>query len=175
MKKLSLLLTLLFSTYLHALETPTFTLTTLDDKNITISEKKISETETGLIFQGFKGKAVLLSLFGHRCPPCIKEIPEFIKLTKEHKDDLEIVTIESQLYPVEKLKTFVNDHQMNYNVVAGIDHEEFIDYLAKMAGYGRGIPLPLLFAINKNGEVEHVQAGLIRADELEMLVKDLND
>jgi len=175
MKKLSLLLTLLFTTYLHALETPTFTLTTLDDKNITISEKKISETETGLIFQEFKGKAILLSLFGHRCPPCIKEIPEFIKLTKEHKDDLEIVTIESQLYPVEKLKTFVNDHQMNYNVVAGIDHEEFIDYLAKMAGYGRGIPLPLLFAINKNGEVEHVQAGLIRADELEMLVKDLNN
>jgi len=175
MKRLLLTLTILFTTYLQASNTPLFNLTTIDDKNITVSETKISETATGLIFDEFKGKAVLLSLFGHRCPPCIKEIPEFIKLTKTHQNHLEIIAIESQLYPVNKLKEFVNDYQMNYHVVAGINHDEFIDYIAKMAGFGRGIPLPLLIAINKQGEVEHVQAGLIREDELEMLVKDLND
>ena len=159
-----------FSTLIYADNNITFSLTTVEDKNITVTE-----IENGLMFHEFKGKSVLLVLFGHRCPPCLKEIPEFIKLTNSHKDDLEIVALEAQLYPTDKVKEFAKDHKMNYNVVAGIDHNNFISYIAERAGYTRGIPLPLLVAINKDGEVENVQAGLIREDELEILVKDLND
>lgn len=175
MKKLLLTLILIFATFLQAENTPSFTLSTINDKTITVNQLKISKTETGLEFKEFKGKAILLTLWGHKCPPCIKEIPEFISITEKHKDDLEIVAIESQRYPLDKVKEFADDYEMNYNVVAGIDHSEFIDYIAKMAGYSRGVPLPLLVAINKYGEVEQVRAGLIREDELEMLVKDLND
>jgi thiol-disulfide isomerase/thioredoxin len=175
MKKLLLTLTVIFTTFIPAFALPSFTLNTIDNKPINVSELAISETESGLKFHEFKDKAVLLTLFGHRCPPCIKEIPEFIKLTNNHKNDLEIVAIESQLYPLDKLKQFVSDYEINYNVVTGTEHGDFIDYIARMAGYGKGIPLPLLIAINKDGEVEHVQAGLIRGDELEMLVKELND
>lgn len=175
MKKLLITLIFTFTMFLQATETPTFRLTTINDKNITIKQLNISKTETGLEFEEFKGKAILLTLWGHRCPPCLKEIPEFISLTKKHKDDLEIVAIEAQRYPIAKLKEFVHEHQMNYNVIAGIEHSNFIDYIATMAGYSRGIPLPLLVAVNKHGEVEQVRAGLIREDELEMLIEDLNE
>ena len=175
MNKILLTLFLTLSTFLQAADTPSFTLTTIEDKNITITELNIAETETGLEFKEFKGKAVLLALWGHRCPPCLKEIPEFISLTKKHKDDLEIVAIEAQHYDDDKVKEFASEHAMNYNVVAGINHNDFVNYIANMAGYSAGIPLPLLIAINKNGEVEQVQAGLVREDELEMLVKDLNE
>ncbi|CAA6821863.1 MAG: Putative lipoprotein thiredoxin [uncultured Sulfurovum sp.] len=175
MKKLLITLIFILTNFLQAAENPTFNLTTIDNKKITINQKRISKTETGLDFEEFRGKPVLLSLFGHRCPPCIKEIPEFIKLTNKHKDNLEIVAIESQRYPVKEVKDFAELYDMNYNVVAGIEYDDFIDYIATMAGYGRGVPLPLLIAINKDGEVEQVKAGLIKEDELEMLVEDLND
>jgi len=176
MNKILFTLFLTLSTFLHATDNaPSFNLTTIDDKNITVTQLNISETETGLEFTEFKGKAVLLALWGHRCPPCLKEIPEFIKLTERHQNDLEIVAIEAQLYPTDKVKEFVTDHQMNYNVVAGIEHNNFVNYIATMAGYSEGIPLPLLIAINKDGEVEQVHAGLVREDELEMLIKDLNE
>ena len=170
MKKLLLILTVILSTYLYATDVPTFTLTTTDDKNITVTE-----TKDGLEFKEFKGKAVLLALFGHRCPPCIKEIPEFIKLTETQSDKVEIIAIEAQNYPLEDVKTFVKEHKMNYNVVAGADYNNFISYIANRAGYARGIPLPLLIAINVDGEVESVKAGLVHEDELEILIKDLND
>jgi len=170
MKKLLLSLTVLLSTSLVAADAPTFTLTTVNEKNITVTEIK-----DGLEFKEFKGKAVLLALFGHRCPPCIKEIPEFVKLTETQNDKVEVIAIEAQEFPLNSLKTFVKEHNMNYNVVAGVNHSQFISYIASRAGYTRGIPLPLLIAINKNGEVENVQAGLIHEDELELLVKDLND
>jgi len=176
MNKILFTLFLTLSTFLHAADdAPSFNLTTVNDKNITVTQLNISKTETGLEFKEFKGKAVLLALWGHRCPPCLKEIPEFIKLTEKHKDDLAIVAIEAQLYPTDKVKEFVTDHQMNYNVVAGIEHNDFVSYIASMAGYTEGVPLPLLIAINKDGMVEQVQAGLVREDELEMLIKDLNE
>ncbi len=175
MNKLLLTIILSIVTLLYAEETPSFTLTTIDNKSITVNQLNISKTETGLEFVEFKGKAVLLTLWGHRCPPCLKEIPEFISLTNKHKDDLEIVAIEAQRYPTDKIKTFIKDHNINYNVVAGVEHNDFINYIASMAGYTRGIPLPLMIAVNKDGEVEQVRAGLVREDELEMLIEDLND
>ena len=64
---------------------------------------------------------------------------------------------------------------MNYNVIAGINHNDFITYLSGRAGYTSGIPLPLLIAIDKHGEVQNVHAGELTLDELEILVKDLNE
>lgn len=168
---LTLALTLLSFTTLYA-DAPQmlYTLTTTDGNDI-----NISHTEKGLDFQNFKGKAVLLTLFGHRCPPCIREIPELIELTKKHKDDLAIVAIESQNYPADEVKAFKKRHKMNYNVVAGINHNDFISYIAERAGYTRGIPLPLVIAVDKYGEVQAVQAGQLSKDELEFLVKELNE
>jgi len=173
MKKLLLALTLAFfstTTQLSADKPLTFTLTTTDQKSISILD-----TKKGLNFKEFKGKAVILALFGHRCPPCIREIPAFVKLTKNHPDDLAIVALEAQNYPEDEVKKFQKEHEMNYNVVAGINHHEFISYISGRAGYSTGIPLPLLIAIDKEGEVQNVHAGELTLEELEFLVKDLNE
>ncbi len=173
MKKLFLSLALAFisTTSIISADTPlVYTLTTTDNKTITVED-----TKEGLNFKEFKGKAVILALFGHRCPPCIREIPAFIALTDKHPNDLAIVALEAQNYPEDEVKEFQKEHKMNYNVIAGINYNDFITYVAERAGYTSGIPLPLLIAIDKNGEVQNVHAGELTLDELEFLVKDLNE
>jgi len=173
MKKLllTLVLTFISTTFINAEDKAlSFTLTTTDAQTITIED-----TKKGLDFKEFKGKAVLLTLFGHRCPPCLREIPTFIELIKKHPNDLAIVALEAQNYPADEVKAFQKEHKMSYNVIAGIDHNDFISYISQRAGYTTGIPLPLLIAIDKNGEVQNVHAGELTLDELEFLVKDLNE
>jgi len=174
MNKIILTLTLLGTLNLLQAKEPiapqTFTLVTTDEQNITIIE-----TKEGFDFPKFKGKAIFIALFGHQCPPCLKEIPEFIELTNKHKDDLAIVAIEVQGYPVDKVKEFAEIHKMNYNVVPGVNHRDFISYLADRAGLPNGIRLPFLIAINKDGEVEGTQEGRLRQDELEFMVEELNE
>jgi len=173
MKKLLLALSLAFistTTQISADKPLTFSLKTIDNKTISILD-----TKKGLEFKEFKGKAVLLTLFGHRCPPCIREIPAFIKLTENHPNDLAIVALESQNYPEDEVKKFKGEHNMNYNIIAGVNHHDFITYISGRAGYSTGIPLPLLIAIDKDGEVQNVHAGELTLDELEFLVKDLNE
>ena len=174
MNKIILTLTLLATLNLLQAKEPiapqTFTLVTTDEQNISIIE-----TQEGFDFPQFKGKAIFIALFGHRCPPCLKEIPEFIELTNKHKDDLAIVAIEVQGYPADKVKEFAEIHKMNYNVVPGVNHRDFISYLADRAGLPNGIRLPFLIAINKDGEVEGTQEGRLRQDELEFMVEELNE
>jgi len=176
MKKFILTLSLLTTMHLlnaeEVIPPKSFTLVTTDEQNITITE-----TKEGFDFPQFKGKAVLIALFGHRCPPCLKEIPEFIELTNKHKekDDLAIIAIEVQNYPEVDVKSFSKLHNMNYNVIAGINHRDFISYLADRAGLPNGVRLPFLVAINKDGEVEGTQEGRLRQDELEFIVEDLNE
>ena len=173
MKKLFLTLALAFisTTSIVSADKPlVYTLKTTDNKTITIND-----TKEGLNFKEFQGKAVLLTLFGHRCPPCIREIPAFVALTTNHPNDLAIVALEAQNYPEDEVKEFQKEHKMNYNVIAGINHNDFITYISGRAGYTSGIPLPLLIAIDKHGEVQNVHPGELTLDELEILVKDLNE
>ena len=176
MKKFILTLSLLTTMHLLNAEEVTppksFTLVTTDEQNITLTE-----TKEGFDIPKFKGKAVLIAMFGHRCPPCIKEIPEFIELTNKHKekDDLAIIAIEVQNYPEDDVKKFATSHNMNYNVIAGINHRDFTSYLADRAGLANGVRLPFLVAINKDGEVEGTQEGKLGQEELEFMVKDLNE
>ena len=94
MKKILFTLLLAFGTTLLATETPTpieaetFTLTNTEGEII-----KVTELEEGLKFEKYHGRAVFLVLFGHMCPPCNAEIPEFIELTKAYPEKLAIVAL----------------------------------------------------------------------------------
>ena len=57
-----------------------FTLTSVDDKDITLSES-------------YAKSFVLLDFWASWCGPCIREIPELQKLHSQHKDRLQIISI----------------------------------------------------------------------------------
>lgn len=147
-------------------EVERFILTTTDNEKI-----NIVETKDGLLFEEYKGKAVFLVMFGHNCPPCKAEMPEFIELTEKYKDKLRIVAVEAQRYNTKQLIEFKKENNINYNLVVGKDHENFIGYIADKAQWKGEIPF--LIALNKNGGVEFVQRGFIPKKTLEELIEKL--
>lgn len=168
MKKILLSILLIFGFTLASadiLETTaqTFTLTDTDGKQI-----HITHTKDGLNFQEHQGKAVFLILFGHMCPPCNAEIPEFIELTKKYKNIFSIVAIEAQKYSMKNLKAFKEKKKINYSLIPGKDNNEFIGYIAHRAGWSGQIPF--LIAFDKNGDVQEVLSGFVSREKLEELI-----
>ena len=163
---LTLGVTLAVADVLPETEAQTFTLTDTDGQKI-----NISHTEGGLNFQNYQGKAVFLVLFGHNCPPCNIEIPEFIKLTEKYKDNFAIVAIEAQRYSMEDLKLFKANKGINYSLVPGKDNNEFIGYIAQRSGW-RG-QIPFLIAFDKNGDVQDMLPGINSIEKLEELILKL--
>ncbi|MCK5853752.1 MAG: TlpA family protein disulfide reductase [Sulfurovaceae bacterium] len=144
----------------------TFTLTDTDGKQL-----HITHTEGGLNFQEHQGKAVFLVLFGHMCPPCNAEIPEFIELTEKYKDKLAIVGIEAQRYSMDKLREFKTKKNINYALIPGKDNDDFIGYIAQRAGWSGQIPF--LIALDKNGVVQDMMPGFVAKEKLEKLILQL--
>ena len=129
-------------------------------------------TEQGLKIEGAEGKIVFLEFFGHRCPPCLATIPHLINLQKKHKDKLVIIAVEVQGYNNSQLKTFAKKKGMNYIVVADEKANGIVDYITQRAQWQGSIPF--LVAMDKKGDVQFVQAGMLPESSLEELIKQLD-
>ena len=143
-----------------------FTLTTLDGKTI-----NVNETEGGLVFEEFKEKVVLLIFFGYRCPPCLAEVPVLKALTDKGHKDLEIIALEVQGLPKNKLADFKEKKGINYNLISGEDNYEFISYIGDKANWQGAIPF--LIGFNKKGAVQVVHVGGIGASEFDNIYNSL--
>jgi len=144
-----------------------FTLTTLEGKTI-----KIDETEGGLSFQGHEDKVVLILFFGHRCPPCIAEIPVLTALTNRGLKDLEIIAIEVQGYTKEQLKAFKKRKGINYTLVTYDGSAEFINYISKQANWSGAIPF--LIGFDKKSVVKVIHAGGLGAKDFDNIYNTLS-
>jgi len=150
--------------------TPASSLFTL--KTIAGKELHIDESADGLTFQEYKDKVVLLLFFGHQCPPCLAEIPVLKALTDKGHKDLEIVALEVQGDSEEQLKAFQKRTGINYNLVPGQNHYDFIDYIAQKANWTGSIPF--LIGFDKKSEVKVVHVGGLPAQQFDNIYESLS-
>lgn len=121
---------------------PDFSVTTLDGKTINLSE--------------LKGKRVVLDFWATWCPPCVKEIPHFIRLRNEAStDELVIVGISSE--DAATLKAFVKKKGVNYPIASADDLP---------SPYRDVTGIPTTFFIDRQGVIQNVFVGYHDFDEL---------
>ena len=110
------------------------------------------------------GKLIFLNFWATWCPPCLKEIPEFIELQKAYGDQgFQIIGI--AIDDEDKVREYVKKVGMNYPSLVVQDEGVM---LAKRYGNGIGA-LPYTVIINRDGEISHTIRGelsKIRAKEL---------
>ena len=174
MKKIILALTLSFitlSTFLHAEDSKIL------DYNLTTSENTSlysKLTYKGWNFKGINDKAIFIVIFGHQCPPCLAEMPSFIKAIEEHGDKLSIIAIEAQGLTSAQLQEFKLNHGINYTLLSRNNTENgyfFNDIASKLNWKGQ---LPLLVTIDKYGELKESQVGKVSHRKIESLIDSLN-
>ncbi len=169
-KKL-LLTTLLLLNHAYAIEDkPKMPIMSITDTNG--KTYKVTGTHQGLNIEGLEGKVIFLEFFGHQCPPCLASIPHLIKLQKKYKDTLAIVAIEVQGYSAAQAKAFVKEKGINYIVAAEENASRLLSYIQQRAQW-RG-SIPFLVALDTEGTVQFVQAGMLPEESLEDLISQLS-
>lgn len=145
------------------------TLVTTNKKTLTINK-----TKAGLDIASFKGKPFFIILFGNKCAACISEIPKLNKLVLKYSKNINIIGIETQGLTNKLLTLFKKKYKLNYQVVAGLNHANFVKYLANRVGYPKVIPLPLLISFDKNAELQSADEGGLDIDDFESLIRKLS-
>lgn len=101
--------------------------------------------------EDFKGKFILVDIWGQGCKPCVRAIPELNELQKKYEDKLVILAINDRIY-LEKLPQFLKEHKVNYRVVMPTTDADLMPiYYVFSEGKFSGFPLYTL--IDKTGKI----------------------
>jgi cytochrome c biogenesis protein CcmG/thiol:disulfide interchange protein DsbE len=133
-------------------DAPDFTLNNMDGEPFTLSEHE--------------DEVVVLNVWATWCPPCRKEIPDFIEIQKEMRDeDVLFVGVSVDKEGWEVVKPFAKKYGINYQLV--------VDDGTINQKYGPFRGIPTTFIINKKGKVEYVAPGMINREALQPVLEKL--
>jgi cytochrome c biogenesis protein CcmG/thiol:disulfide interchange protein DsbE len=114
----------------------------------------------------YKGKVVLVNFWATWCPPCRKEIPDFIRMQREYRDNgLQIIGITYPPQTAAEVRRFAKRLRMNYPVAIGTK--------AIKSRFTSSETLPVTVVIDREGRVRGVVEGIMYPDEFDQTVKPL--
>jgi peroxiredoxin len=114
------------------------------------------------------GRVVALNFWATWCPPCRKEIPEFVELQNRYGErGLQFVGI--ALQRPEEVRGFMDEYRMNYPVLAG---EMEVIRLAERYGNRIGA-LPYTVIIDRHGRIAYVKPGPLSGAAAEEVITPL--
>lgn len=113
-----------------------------------------------------RGKVVLLNFWATWCGPCKIEIPWFVEMEREFKDQgFAVVGVSMDEDGWDAVKPFMADMKVNYRMVLGTEE------MAQL--YGSVQSLPTSFVIDRNGKVASVHVGIVSRNVFEEEIRAL--
>ena len=116
----------------------------------------------------WQGKVIAINFWATWCPPCLKEIPEFVQLQSLYGEQgLQFLGI--ALQSADEVRDFVREYAMNYPVLTG---ELEVIKLAESLGNQVG-GLPYTVILDRTGTVRFIKAGALSRSEAESAITAL--
>ncbi len=114
------------------------------------------------------GKVLAINFWATWCPPCRKEIPEFVNLQRKYADHgLQFVGV--ALEQPDPARRFVAEHQVNYPVLVGE-----MEVIQVAEAYGNRVgALPYTVLVGRDGKIAFVHAGPLSTEQAEAALSPL--
>jgi len=133
---------------------PEFALQDLDGKTVHIAD--------------FAGKVVILDFWATWCPPCRKEIPDFIAMQKKYADQgLAIVGLSVDAGGAHDVRSWEQKENISINYPVLIAKEETAN------AYGGVVGIPTTFVIDRKGKIVKRFVGYTPSSEFEETIRPL--
>lgn len=113
-----------------------------------------------------RGKVVLLNFWATWCGPCRIEIPWFVEMEREFKDQgFAVLGVSMDEDGWKAVKPFMQEMKVNYRMVLGTEE------MAQL--YGGVQALPTSFILDRNGKVASVHMGIVSRKVFEEEIRAL--
>jgi thiol-disulfide isomerase/thioredoxin len=112
-------------------------------------------------FSQWNDKVVLLNFWATWCPPCRREIPDFIEVYEQYKDK-DFIVVGIGIDDEERIADFIKQFNVSYPILVG---GQTAMQVSKLYGNHNGA-LPYSILIDKNGVIRFRAGGLISRKKL---------
>ena len=131
----------------------------------------VGESHTGFMFPDFKGKIILLEVFGQDCPHCFKELPIINNLFAKYRQRLQVVALQVQ-EPMSKGKanSLIREFNINYPIIDRKEANNLMYRLKKSYEWNGILPFILLI---KDGVTQEVFRGEKSQERIERAIQEL--
>lgn len=130
---------------------PDFTLQDINGKIIKLSD--------------YKGQVIILNFWATWCPPCLAEIPDFVKFYSAYREKgVEIIGI-AVSSNIDDVKKIISEKKINYTICMSDGKIE--------SQYGGIRAIPTTFIIDKQGNIHQKKIGFMSENELTEIIKDI--
>jgi len=114
---------------------------------------------TSLSLASYKGKVLVLNFWATWCPPCRKEIPDFIEAYREFKDKgLEILGVSVDETTAEALLEWTKKTGINYPIALATPEI--------LRDYEPGEYIPATIIVDRSGRIRYRQSSLMDKETL---------
>jgi thiol-disulfide isomerase/thioredoxin len=130
---------------------PAFTLHDIDGRPLASSD--------------WRGKVVIVNFWATWCGPCRAEIPALVALQDKYREQLVVVGISEDEGPIEGVRRFAAEHQMNYPIA--MLTPELQQLFPNISA------IPTSFVLDREGRLVQKHVGLFPPDLLELETRSL--
>jgi thiol-disulfide isomerase/thioredoxin len=114
----------------------------------------------------FKGKVVILDVWDTWCAPCRMEIPEFVQLYDQYRDQgLQMIGVAMARKGIPEVRKFAEEYKMNYLNLVGSP--------VLIQVFGEIKYIPTTFVIDKQGRLHNTHVGYTARSVFEDEIKAL--
>jgi len=131
----------------------------------------IAKQPKGYAFPEYRGKVVILEMFGKDCPHCINQLPIIKKIRRKYRGRLEVIAIQSQ----DRMSKFVardyiNRYEIKYPIVEGEDAVNLQRDVQEQFEWTGILPYTLII---KDGMVNYFHAGEVSFEKLDRDISEI--
>lgn len=116
----------------------------------------------------WRGKVLVVNFWATWCPPCLKEIPEFIRMQNRYREQgLQFVGI--AVDQPDRVAAFADEMRFNYPVLVGA--LEAVVLLRALGNQHGGLPFTVVF--DRSGAIVATELGAFDEPKLSRLIEPL--
>lgn len=116
----------------------------------------------------WRGRILVVNFWATWCPPCIKEVPDFVKVSERHASD-QVQFVGISIDRAEAVQRFASEHRVPYPLLIASPQ-----VLEMARGFGNTAQaLPFTVFVDRAGNIRDVKLGSLNEEELERKIRSL--
>lgn len=116
----------------------------------------------------WRGRILVVNFWATWCPPCIKEVPDFVRVSHRHATE-QVQFVGISIDRADAVKAFAAEHKVPYPLLVATP--QVLEMANRFGNSAQALPFTVI--LDREGRIRDVKLGSLNEEELERKIRSL--